>query len=164
MHAQWNFQRKTTLRAPSVEELFCSNLDSDEDRRLSESDCDESEESSVVIHNIPVNLDIYATSDGTESLPNNSNVCGRFATRNILLQSSCPTRFTKHVTKPILHNYVIQVKAAHASYVITTEFSKSASIFLEELSQIPTLKTTCGNCGRHKNFSRELTRAEDWLQ
>ncbi|GFW89901.1 hypothetical protein TNCV_2979971 [Trichonephila clavipes] len=40
-------------------ELSCSNLDSEEDIRLSESDCEESEESADIIDNIPVNPDIY---------------------------------------------------------------------------------------------------------
>ncbi|GFV63602.1 uncharacterized protein TNCV_625971 [Trichonephila clavipes] len=64
-------------------ELSCSNLDSDEDMRLSESDCEESKENADVIDNIPVNLDIYVTRDGTEWIPHNSNVPGRFATRNV---------------------------------------------------------------------------------
>ncbi|GFU72545.1 hypothetical protein TNCV_22271 [Trichonephila clavipes] len=47
-------------------ELPCSNLDSDEDIRLSESDYEESEESANVIDNIPVNSDIYDSRDGTD--------------------------------------------------------------------------------------------------
>ncbi|GFS52395.1 hypothetical protein TNCV_4850991 [Trichonephila clavipes] len=39
--------------------VVCSNLDSDEDIKLSESDCEESEESADIIDNIPVNPDIY---------------------------------------------------------------------------------------------------------
>ncbi|GFV98548.1 uncharacterized protein TNCV_4848771 [Trichonephila clavipes] len=40
-------------------ELSCFNLDFNEDIRLSESDCEESEESADIIDNIPVNPDIY---------------------------------------------------------------------------------------------------------
>ncbi|GFX34657.1 hypothetical protein TNCV_4464091 [Trichonephila clavipes] len=34
-----------------------------------------------------VNPDIYVAKDGTESIPHNSNVPGRFVTRNILRQA-----------------------------------------------------------------------------
>ncbi|GFV24913.1 hypothetical protein TNCV_883791 [Trichonephila clavipes] len=54
--------------------------DSDEDVRLNESDCEESEESADVIDNISVNSDIYVAKDGIEGIPHNSNVPGRFAT------------------------------------------------------------------------------------
>ncbi|GFW37501.1 uncharacterized protein TNCV_861081 [Trichonephila clavipes] len=77
-------------------ELFCSNLDSDEDIRLSESDYEESEESADIIDNIPVNPDTYIARDGTEWTPHNSNAPGRFAARNILRQSSGPPNFAKH--------------------------------------------------------------------
>ncbi|GFW95497.1 hypothetical protein TNCV_1721991 [Trichonephila clavipes] len=40
--------------------------DSDEDLRLSESDCEESGGSADVIDNIPVNPDVYISRDGTE--------------------------------------------------------------------------------------------------
>ncbi|GFW12529.1 uncharacterized protein TNCV_817811 [Trichonephila clavipes] len=40
-------------------ELSCSNLDSDEDIRLNESDCEESVENADIIDNIPVNADTY---------------------------------------------------------------------------------------------------------
>ncbi|GFV79520.1 histone-lysine N-methyltransferase SETMAR [Trichonephila clavipes] len=44
-------------------------VDSDEDIRLDESDCEESEESADVIDNIPVNPDIYLARDDTEYIP-----------------------------------------------------------------------------------------------
>ncbi|GFV57808.1 hypothetical protein TNCV_3071871 [Trichonephila clavipes] len=71
------------------------NRDSDEDIRLSESDCEESEEGADVIENIPVNPDIYDATDGIECTPYNNNVPGTFATRNVLPQSSSPTSITK---------------------------------------------------------------------
>ncbi|GFV19070.1 transposable element Tcb2 transposase [Trichonephila clavipes] len=46
--------------------LSCSNLDSDEDIRLRENNCEESEESEDAIDNIPVNPDIYVARHGTE--------------------------------------------------------------------------------------------------
>ncbi|GFV45618.1 hypothetical protein TNCV_127621 [Trichonephila clavipes] len=52
----------------------------DEDIGLNERDCDESEESSHVIDNTPVNPDIYVTRDSTESIPCNSIVPGRLVT------------------------------------------------------------------------------------
>ncbi|GFU70536.1 hypothetical protein TNCV_2511921 [Trichonephila clavipes] len=61
-------------------------LDSNEDIRLKESDCEESEESSDLIDNIPVNSDINVASDGTEWIPRYSKVPGGFATRNVLRQ------------------------------------------------------------------------------
>ncbi|GFW82568.1 uncharacterized protein TNCV_1794611 [Trichonephila clavipes] len=67
----------------------------DEDIRLGESDCEESKETDVIDY-IPVNPDIYADRDGAELIPRNSNVPGRFAIRNILLQSSGATRLPKH--------------------------------------------------------------------
>ncbi|GFS99233.1 hypothetical protein TNCV_1600721 [Trichonephila clavipes] len=51
---------------------------SDEDIRLNENDCKEFEESAAVIDNIPANSDIYVTRDGTEGIPHNINVLGRF--------------------------------------------------------------------------------------
>ncbi|GFW37234.1 hypothetical protein TNCV_5021321 [Trichonephila clavipes] len=54
------------------------SYDSDEDIRLSESDCEESEESADVIDNIPVNPNVYVARDGNEWIPYNSNVPGRF--------------------------------------------------------------------------------------
>ncbi|GFX67992.1 hypothetical protein TNCV_2288541 [Trichonephila clavipes] len=47
-------------------ELSCSNLSSDEDIRLSTSDCKKSEESADVIDNIPVNRDTYVARNRTE--------------------------------------------------------------------------------------------------
>ncbi|PRD21702.1 UNVERIFIED_CONTAM: hypothetical protein NCL1_51054 [Trichonephila clavipes] len=69
---------------------------SDEDIRLNESNCEESEESADVIDIIPINPDIYASRDGTEWIPHNSNVPGRFVTRNVLRQRSVQTSFAKH--------------------------------------------------------------------
>ncbi|GFX17951.1 uncharacterized protein TNCV_2293991 [Trichonephila clavipes] len=61
--------------------MSCSNLDFDEDIRLSEDDCKESEKSADVIDNIPVNPDIYVARDVTLWIPHNWNVPGRFATK-----------------------------------------------------------------------------------
>ncbi|GFW31645.1 hypothetical protein TNCV_4683181 [Trichonephila clavipes] len=41
-----------------------------------------------------------------------------------------------------------QITAAHGSSIVTTEFSQSAALFLEELNPILTLKETCENHGR----------------
>ncbi|GFU95081.1 uncharacterized protein TNCV_4138651 [Trichonephila clavipes] len=67
-----------------------------EDIRLSESECEESEESVVVIDNILVNPDIYVARDGTEGIPYNGNIPGEFVNRNVLQQNSGPTSSTKH--------------------------------------------------------------------
>ncbi|GFU79954.1 uncharacterized protein TNCV_578341 [Trichonephila clavipes] len=77
-------------------ELSCSNLDFNEDIRLSESDCEKSKESADEIDNIPANPDIYVARDGPECIPHNGSVHGRFVTRNVLRQSSGPTSFAKH--------------------------------------------------------------------
>ncbi|GFW80766.1 hypothetical protein TNCV_348691 [Trichonephila clavipes] len=61
--------------------MSCSNLDSNEDIRMSESDCEESKESVDVIDNIPVRHDIARVD--TEWISHNSNVPGRFVTRNV---------------------------------------------------------------------------------
>ncbi|GFV65230.1 hypothetical protein TNCV_4572301 [Trichonephila clavipes] len=58
------------------DELSCTNINSDEDIRLRESDCEESEENADIIENIPVNLDLYIDRDDTEGIPHNSNVPG----------------------------------------------------------------------------------------
>ncbi|GFX93893.1 uncharacterized protein TNCV_3412561 [Trichonephila clavipes] len=73
-----------------------SSLNSDEDIRLSESDCEESEKKSDEIDNVPVHSDIYAVRDSLKRILHNSNAPGRFATRNVLRQSSRPTNFAKH--------------------------------------------------------------------
>ncbi|GFX74957.1 uncharacterized protein TNCV_1845291 [Trichonephila clavipes] len=65
----------------TLNEYFFHNKESDEDIRLSES---ESKESADEIDNISVNTDIYVTRNGTEWIPHNSNVPGRFATPNVL--------------------------------------------------------------------------------
>ncbi|GFW97639.1 uncharacterized protein TNCV_685091 [Trichonephila clavipes] len=61
-----NLLRELSENESDVGELICLNLDSDEDKRLSESDCKETEERADVIDNIPVNPDIYVTRDGTK--------------------------------------------------------------------------------------------------
>ncbi|GFW32462.1 uncharacterized protein TNCV_676211 [Trichonephila clavipes] len=76
--------------------------DSDEDIRLNESDCEESEESADITDNSPANPDIYVARDVTEWIPHNSNVPGRFATPNALQQSSGSTIFAKHNDKEIV--------------------------------------------------------------
>ncbi|GFV67036.1 uncharacterized protein TNCV_357211 [Trichonephila clavipes] len=53
-----NLLRELSENESDGGELSCSNLDSDEDIRLSESDCEESGESADEIENIPVNRDI----------------------------------------------------------------------------------------------------------
>ncbi|GFS76093.1 hypothetical protein TNCV_4666871 [Trichonephila clavipes] len=58
--------------------------------------------------------------------------------------------------KPLLYNDLGQITAAHGSSIFTTELSQSAASFLEKLSPIPTLKTTCGNRGRRKNVAEGL--------
>ncbi|GFW85881.1 uncharacterized protein TNCV_1623251 [Trichonephila clavipes] len=71
-------------------------LDSDEDIILSESDCEETEEKTDIIDAIPVNSEIYIAKVSIEWIPYNSNVPERFATRNVLRQSSGTTSFAKH--------------------------------------------------------------------
>ncbi|GFV03748.1 uncharacterized protein TNCV_1876961 [Trichonephila clavipes] len=87
-----NLLREISENEPDGGELPCSNLDSDEDIRSRE----ESEKSADVTDNIPVNPDKYITKEGTEWIPHNSNVPGRFATRNVLRQNSGPTSFMRH--------------------------------------------------------------------
>ncbi|GFY24459.1 hypothetical protein TNCV_1015071 [Trichonephila clavipes] len=53
-----------------------------------------------------------------------------------------------------LKKYGPMIPPAHKAH------QTSAAAFLEELSQIPTLKTTCGNRVRLKNGARELKRAK----
>ncbi|GFW29776.1 hypothetical protein TNCV_3936431 [Trichonephila clavipes] len=48
--------------------------------------------------------------------------------------------------------------ACHSS-IVTTELSQSAAVFLEKLCPVTIVETTCGNLGRRKNFTRELTSA-----
>ncbi|GFV75261.1 hypothetical protein TNCV_295761 [Trichonephila clavipes] len=59
--------------------------------------------------------------------------------------------------KALLYNNLGQVSG---SSIVTTEFSQTATSFLAELNPIPTLKTTYGNCGRHKNVANELNIAD----
>ncbi|GFT89195.1 uncharacterized protein TNCV_3085711 [Trichonephila clavipes] len=61
---------------------------------LSESDCEESEESADVIDNIPVISDSYVTRDW---ILHNSNVPGRFVTRNDLRQNNSKLN-TRHIS------------------------------------------------------------------
>ncbi|GFW62026.1 uncharacterized protein TNCV_1684571 [Trichonephila clavipes] len=61
-----NLFKKVSENESDDGELACSNLHSDENIKLSESDCEESEESADIIDNIPVNPDIYVAGDGTE--------------------------------------------------------------------------------------------------
>ncbi|GFV29014.1 hypothetical protein TNCV_749691 [Trichonephila clavipes] len=77
------------MRAPS-ESAICawmaadgavSCTRSDENIRLSKVDCKESEESADLIDNIPLKPDIYVAKDDKECIPHNSNVPGRFATK-----------------------------------------------------------------------------------
>ncbi|GFW84909.1 hypothetical protein TNCV_681971 [Trichonephila clavipes] len=64
----------TLFTVQDVEDINVLLVDSDEDIRLNETYCEESEESADVIDNIPVNLDIYVASYGIEWIPHNSNV------------------------------------------------------------------------------------------
>ncbi|GFX58234.1 hypothetical protein TNCV_4049921 [Trichonephila clavipes] len=52
-----NLLREISENESNDGELSCSNLGSDEDIRLSESDCEESEENADIIDNIPENHD-----------------------------------------------------------------------------------------------------------
>ncbi|GFW69150.1 hypothetical protein TNCV_1819041 [Trichonephila clavipes] len=79
-------------------ELSCSNLDSEKDITLSESDCKKSEKSTDEIDNIPLNLDMYVVRVCAEWIPQNSNVPATLAIRNVFRQSS-RTRFAKHNVK-----------------------------------------------------------------
>ncbi|GFX00438.1 hypothetical protein TNCV_2090881 [Trichonephila clavipes] len=62
-------------------ELSCSNLDSNDDIRLNESDY---KESADMIDKIPVNPPTYVARDSTEWTPHNGNVLGRFTNQNVL--------------------------------------------------------------------------------
>ncbi|GFV42149.1 uncharacterized protein TNCV_3163811 [Trichonephila clavipes] len=77
--------------------LSCSNLDSNKYILLRESDCEESEERADVIDNIPVNPDIFVAGDSPDSIQHNSNIPGRFVTRNVLRQSNGLTSFARHI-------------------------------------------------------------------
>ncbi|GFX87409.1 uncharacterized protein TNCV_3369781 [Trichonephila clavipes] len=84
--------------------------DFDEDIRLNESDCEESKEKNIIDY-IPVNPDRYIATDGTEGIPHNSNVPGRFATRNVLQQSSGPTSFEKTMSTRGVATAVSKIRA-----------------------------------------------------
>ncbi|GFY06186.1 hypothetical protein TNCV_3108651 [Trichonephila clavipes] len=93
-----NLLREISENESAGGEASCSNLDSDEDIRFSENDCEESEESVDIIDNILVTSDIYiymARVD-TERISHDSTAPGKFAIRNVLQQSSDPTSFAKH--------------------------------------------------------------------
>ncbi|GFX81174.1 hypothetical protein TNCV_1911661 [Trichonephila clavipes] len=66
----------------------CSNFDSDEDISLRESDYEKSDESADRFDNIPINQCLSGAGDDTECILHNCRVPGRFATRNVLRQSS----------------------------------------------------------------------------
>ncbi|GFU47807.1 hypothetical protein TNCV_4465491 [Trichonephila clavipes] len=57
------------------------------------------------------------------------------------------------ITLAILQQY-------NDSSTVTTEFLQSEAAFLEKMSRIPTLKTTCGNRRKRKNVARELTQVQ----
>ncbi|GFW73484.1 hypothetical protein TNCV_2801481 [Trichonephila clavipes] len=61
-----------------------SENDSDENIRLDESDCEESEGIADIIDNIPVIPGICIARDDTEWISNNNNAPERFAIRNVL--------------------------------------------------------------------------------
>ncbi|GFW64620.1 uncharacterized protein TNCV_700261 [Trichonephila clavipes] len=91
-----NLLREISENESDGGELSCSSLDCDEDIRLRESDCEESEKSTDRIDNIPVNPDIYFARDDTEWIPHNSNVFVRFATKqrsNKLRETQCQRHF-----------------------------------------------------------------------
>ncbi|GFV57732.1 uncharacterized protein TNCV_4463301 [Trichonephila clavipes] len=69
---------------------------SDEDISLSDGDCEESEESADEINNNTANPDIYDARDGTEWIPHNNKVPGRFTKQDVLRQISGPSSFAKH--------------------------------------------------------------------
>ncbi|GFV87685.1 uncharacterized protein TNCV_779691 [Trichonephila clavipes] len=101
-----NLLRELSENESDGGELFCSNLDSEEDIRLSESDCEESEESADEIDNIPVNPDAYIVRYGSEWI---SHVPGKFVTRNVLRQSSGLASFTKHYLNVSFSGYKVSV-------------------------------------------------------
>ncbi|GFW51696.1 HTH_Tnp_Tc3_2 domain-containing protein [Trichonephila clavipes] len=74
----------------------------DENIRLNESDCEEYEESADVIDYIPVHPDMHVSRDDTEWKPHNSEVTGRFVTRNVLRQSCGPTscKYPRNLESP----------------------------------------------------------------
>ncbi|GFT34336.1 hypothetical protein TNCV_3676761 [Trichonephila clavipes] len=80
-----------------------------EDTKLSKSDCEESEENADEIDNIPVNFDVYVIRDGPKKIPQNSDVPGRFAARNVLRQSSGVTSFPK-IRSYIANTRVVSLK------------------------------------------------------
>ncbi|GFX33130.1 transposable element Tc3 transposase [Trichonephila clavipes] len=89
--------RPRTQMGHSVGEKNFPLANSDEDIKLNKSDCEESEESANVIDNIPVNPDTYVSRDGTEWIPHNSNVSGRFATkpRSSKLHETCQVIYSQ---------------------------------------------------------------------
>ncbi|GFU18945.1 hypothetical protein TNCV_2347351 [Trichonephila clavipes] len=82
--------------------LSCSYLDTDENIRLSESDCKESKESVDIIGNIPINPDIYVTCVCIERKVDKSILeLGRAKTDNIIPGShqSIKTKLSEVVAK-----------------------------------------------------------------
>ncbi|GFT00298.1 hypothetical protein TNCV_2738571 [Trichonephila clavipes] len=76
--------------------------------------------------------------------------------------SYCPTRpvSSSPFHKPLPYKNFSQITETYGSSIVITEFSQSTASFSEKLNPISTLKTTCGNRGRHKNVARELTSAD----
>ncbi|GFW44872.1 uncharacterized protein TNCV_4511861 [Trichonephila clavipes] len=61
-----NLLREISENESDGGELSCCNFDSNEDIGLSESDCEEFEESADIIDSIPINTNIYISRDGKE--------------------------------------------------------------------------------------------------
>ncbi|GFW65237.1 hypothetical protein TNCV_395031 [Trichonephila clavipes] len=81
--------------------------------------------------------------------------------------SSRSTRPLSSSSFHIAHPYtnVGQIIAVYGWCIVATEFSQLAAPFIEELSPIPTLKTTCGNSGRRKNIARaDKCRRSDFYE
>ncbi|GFT89773.1 uncharacterized protein TNCV_1665441 [Trichonephila clavipes] len=78
-------------------ELFCCNLDSDEDKRLSETDCEESEESATEIDNIPVNPDVYVTRKGKNAVQDRKKLTPGLTSGHKLLNLINLTSIRSHV-------------------------------------------------------------------
>ncbi|GFT52529.1 hypothetical protein TNCV_14921 [Trichonephila clavipes] len=75
-----NLLRDFSKSESDSDDLSCSYLDFDEDLKLTESDCEKSDESADVIDKIPVNPNIYVSRNDTKWIPHNNNFLGRFAT------------------------------------------------------------------------------------
>ncbi|GFY32324.1 hypothetical protein TNCV_3558321 [Trichonephila clavipes] len=88
-----NLLRELSENESDGGEQSCFKLDSDEEIRVKMT---AKNLKSDVIENILENPDIYVAMNGTEWVPYKSNEPGRFATRNVLRQSSGQASFTKH--------------------------------------------------------------------